>query len=161
MGDYSRSCSAPQHFFRTMEKTERGRSPLLREPCMGKTMFLRKLARPCTVEQVECVWDFSFNLSVQEAADSCKRKLLSATENSKALKDSSLLMTFPPSDSICCVVRLNLSHDFGWLAALLFSLSPEARPVNPRRSRAYMFWEEWASLTFMPGIDNSENVNSD
>ena len=42
MGDYSRVVP-PQHFLRTMEKTNRPLA-LCAEPCMGKTMFLRELA---------------------------------------------------------------------------------------------------------------------
>lgn len=156
MGDYSRIVP-PQHFFRTMEKTKRPLA-LCAEPCMGKTMFLRELA-----DYVQSngwnVYEISLSsLSAQEATQILTKKSTSIcnAKKSKALKRLVLIDDFPPSDEyfvarqVKSIARLRMA---GCLVA--FSLSPEARQLIDEVPSVYVLGKN-ELLTFMPGIDNSE-----
>ena len=156
MGDYSRIVP-PQHFFRTMEKTKRPLA-LCAEPCMGKTMFLRELAdyaqsNGCNVYEISLS-----SLSAQEATQILTKKSTSIcnAKKSKALKRLVLIDDFPPSDEyfvarqVKSIARLRMA---GCLVA--FSLSPEARQLIDEVPSVYVLGKN-ELLTFMPGIDNSE-----
>lgn len=156
MGDYSRIVP-PQHFFRTMEKTKRPLA-LCAEPCMGKTMFLRELADYAQSNGWN-VYEISLSsLSVQEATQILTKKSTSICneKNSKALKRLVLIDDFPPSDEyfvarqVKSIARLRMA---GCLVA--FSLSPEARQLIDEVPSVYVLGKN-ELLTFMPGIDNSE-----
>ncbi len=156
MGDYSRIVP-PQHFFRTMEKTKRPLA-LCAEPCMGKTMFLRELADYAQSNGWN-VYEISLSsLSVQEATQILTKKSTSICngKNSKALKRLVLIDDFPPSDEyfvarqVKSIARLRMA---GCLIA--FSLSPEARQLIDEVPSVYVLGKN-ELLTFMPGIDNSE-----
>ena len=156
MGDYSRIVP-PQHFFRTMEKTKRPLA-LCAEPCMGKTMFLRELADYAQLNGWN-VYEISLSsLSAQEATQILTKKSTSIcnTKKSKALKRLVLIDDFPPSDEyfvarqVKSIARLRMS---GCLVA--FSLSPEARQLIDEVPSVYVLGKD-ELLTFMPGIDNSE-----
>ena len=156
MGDYSRIVP-PQHFFRTMEKTKRPLA-LCAEPCMGKTMFLRELADYAQSNGWN-VYEISLSsLSAQEATQILTKKSTSIcnAKNSKALKRLILIDDFPPSDEyfvarqVKSIARLRMA---GCLVA--FSLSPEARQLIDEVPSVYVLGKN-ELLTFMPGIDNSE-----
>lgn len=156
MGDYSRIVP-PQHFFRTMEKTKRPLA-LCAEPCMGKTMFLRELADYAQSNGWK-VYEISLSsLSAQEATQILTKKSTSIcnTKKSKALKRLVLIDDFPPSDEyfvarqVKSIARLRMA---GCLVA--FSLSPEARQLIDEVPSVYVLGKN-ELLTFMPGIDNSE-----
>lgn len=156
MGDYSRVVP-PQHFFRTMEKTKRPLA-LCAEPCMGKTMFLRELADYAQSNGWN-VYEISLSsLSAQEASQILTKKSTSIcnAKNSKALKRLVLIDDFPPSDEyfvarqVKSIARLRMA---GCLVA--FSLSPEARQLIDEVPSVYVLGKN-ELLTFMPGIDNSE-----
>ena len=156
MGDYSRIVP-PQHFFRTMEKTKRPLA-LCAEPCMGKTMFLRELADYAQSNGWN-VYEISLSsLSAQEATQILSKKSTSIcnAKNSKALKRLVLIDDFPPSDEyfvarqVKSIARLRMA---GCLVA--FSLSPEARQLIDEVPSVYVLGKN-ELLTFMPGIDNSE-----
>ena len=156
MGDYSRIVP-PQHFFRTMEKTKRPLA-LCAEPCMGKTMFLRELADYAQLNGWN-VYEISLSsLSAQEATQILTKKSTSICngKNSKALKRLVLIDDFPPSDEyfvarqVKSIARLRMA---GCLVA--FSLSPEARQLIDEVPSVYVLGKN-ELLTFMPGIDNSE-----
>ena len=156
MGDYSRIVP-PQHFFRTMEKTKRPLA-LCAEPCMGKTMFLRELADYAQSNGWN-VYEISLSsLSVQEATQILTKKSTSICngKKSKALKRLVLIDDFPPSDEyfvdrqVKSIARLRMA---GCLVA--FSLSPEARQLIDEVPSVYVLGKN-ELLTFMPGIDNSE-----
>lgn len=156
MGDYSRIVP-PQHFFRTMEKTKRPLA-LCAEPCMGKTMFLRELADYAQSNGWN-VYEISLSsLSAQEATQILTKKSTSIcnTKKSKVLKRLVLIDDFPPSDEyfvarqVKSIARLRMA---GCLVA--FSLSPEARQLIDEVPSVYVLGKN-ELLTFMPGIDNSE-----
>ena len=156
MGDYSRIVP-PQHFFRTMEKTKRPLA-LCAEPCMGKTMFLRELADYAQANGWN-VYEISLSsLSAQEATQILTKKSTSIcnAKKSKALKRLVLIDDFPPSDEyfvarqVKSIARLRMA---GCLVA--FSLSPEARQLIDEVPSVYVLGKN-ELLTFMPGIDNSE-----
>ena len=156
MGDYSRIVP-PQHFFRTMEKSKRPLA-LCAEPCMGKTMFLRELADYAQSNGWN-VYEISLSsLSAQEATQILTKKSTSICngKNSKALKRLILIDDFPPSDEyfvarqVKSIARLRMA---GCLVA--FSLSPEARQLIDEVPSVYVLGKN-ELLTFMPGIDNSE-----
>ena len=156
MGDYSRIVP-PQHFFRTMEKTKRPLA-LCSEPCMGKTMFLRELADYAQSNGWN-VYEISLSsLSAQEATQILTKKSTSIcnAKKSKALKRLVLIDDFPPSDEyfvarqVKSIARLRMA---GCLVA--FSLSPEARQLIDEVPSVYVLGKN-ELLTFMPGIDNSE-----
>ena len=156
MGDYSRIVP-PQHFFRTMEKTKRPLA-LCAEPCMGKTMFLRELADYAQSSGWN-VYEISLSsLSAQEATQILTKKSTSICNGnkSKALKRLVLIDDFPPSDEyfvarqVKSIARLRMA---GCLVA--FSLSPEARQLIDEVPSVYVLGKN-ELLTFMPGIDNSE-----
>lgn len=156
MGDYSRIVP-PQHFFRTMEKTKRPLA-LCAEPCMGKTMFLRELADYAQSNGWN-VYEISLSsLSAQEATQILTKKSTSICNGnkSKALKRLVLIDDFPPSDEyfvarqVKSIARLRMA---GCLVA--FSLSPEARQLIDEVPSVYVLGKN-ELLTFMPGIDNSE-----
>lgn len=156
MGDYSRVVP-PQHFLRTMEKTNRPLA-LCAEPCMGKTMFLRELA-DYAQSHGWTVYEISLSsLSAQEATQILTKKSTSICngKNSKALKRLVLIDDFPPSDEyfvarqVKSIARLRMA---GCLVA--FSLSPEARQLIDEVPSVYVLGKN-ELLSFMPGIDNSE-----
>ena len=156
MGDYSRIVP-PQHFFRTMEKTKRPLA-LCAEPCMDKTMFLRELADYAQSNGWN-VYEISLSsLSAQEATQILSKKSTSIcnAKNSKAVKRLVLIDDFPPSDEyfvarqVKSIARLRMA---GCLVA--FSLSPEARQLIDEVPSVYVLGKN-ELLTFMPGIDNSE-----
>ena len=156
MGDYSRIVP-PQHFFRTMEKTKRPLA-LCAEPCMGKTMFLRELADYAQSNGWN-VYEISLSsLSAQEATQILTKKSTSIcnAKKSKACKRLVLIDDFPPSDEyfvarqVKSIARLRMA---GCLVA--FSLSPEARQLIDEVPSVYVLGKN-ELLTFMPGIDNSE-----
>ena len=156
MGDYSRVVP-PQHFLRTMEKTKRPLA-LCAEPCMGKTMFLRELA-DYAQSHGWTVYEISLSsLSAQEATQILTKKSTSICNGnkSKALKRLVLIDDFPPSDEyfvarqVKSIARLRMA---GCLVA--FSLSPEARQLIDEVPSVYVLGKN-ELLTFMPGIDNSE-----
>lgn len=156
MGDYSRIVP-PQHFFRTMEKTKRPLA-LCAEPCMGKTMFLRELADYAQSNGWN-VYEISLSsLSAQEATQILTKKSTSIcnAKKSKTLKRLVLIDDFPPSDEyfvarqVKSIARLRMA---GCLVA--FSLSPEARQLIDEVPSVYVLGKN-ELLTFMPGIDNSE-----
>ena len=156
MGDYSRIVP-PQHFFRTMEKTKRPLA-LCAEPCMGKTMFLRELADYAQSNGWN-VYEISLSsLSAQEATQILTKKSTSIcnAKKSKTLKRLVLIDDFPPSDEyfvarqVKSIARLRMT---GCLVA--FSLSPEARQLIDEVPSVYVLGKN-ELLTFMPGIDNSE-----
>ena len=156
MGDYSRIVP-PQHFFRTMEKTKRPLA-LCAEPCMGKTMFLRELADYAQSNGWN-VYEISLSsLSAQEATQILTKKSTSICNGKKlkALKRLVLIDDFPPSDEyfvarqVKSIARLRMA---GCLVA--FSLSPEARQLIDEVPSVYVLGKN-ELLTFMPGIDNSE-----
>ena len=156
MGDYSRIVP-PQHFFRTMEKTKRPLA-LCAEPCMGKTMFLRELADYAQSNGWN-VYEISLSsLSAQEATQILTKKSTSICNGKKlkALKRLVLIDDFPPSDEyfvarqVKSIARLRMA---GCLIAI--SLSPEARQLIDDVPSVYVLGKN-ELLTFMPGIDNSE-----
>lgn len=156
MGDYSRIVP-PQHFFRTMEKTKRPLA-LCAEPCMGKTMFLRELADYAQSNGWN-VYEISLSsLSAQEATQFLTKKSTSIcnAKKSKTLKRLVLIDDFPPSDEyfvarqVKSIARLRMA---GCLVA--FSLSPEARQLIDEVPSVYVLGKN-ELLSFMPGIDNSE-----
>ena len=156
MGDYSRIVP-PQHFFRTMEKTKRPLA-LCAEPCMGKTMFLRELADYAQSNGWN-VYEISLSsLSAQEATQILTKKSTSICngKKSKALKRLVLIDDFPPSDEyfvarqVKSIARLRMAGCF-----VAFSLSPEARQLIDEVPSVYVLGKN-ELLTFMPGIDNSE-----
>lgn len=156
MGDYSRIVP-PQHFFRTIEKTKRPLA-LCAEPCMGKTMFLRELADYAQSNGWN-VYEISLSsLSAQEATQILTKKSTSIcnAKKSKTLKRLVLIDDFPPSDEyfvarqVKSIARLRMA---GCLVA--FSLSPEARQLIDEVPSVYVLGKN-ELLTFMPGIDNSE-----
>ena len=156
MGDYSRIVP-PQHFFKTMEKTKRPLA-LCAEPCMGKTMFLRELADYAQSNGWN-VYEISLSsLSAQEATQILTKKSTSIcnAKNSKVLKRLVLIDDFPPSDEyfvarqVKSIARLRMA---GCLVA--FSLFPEARQLIDEVPSVYVLGKN-ELLTFMPGIDNSE-----
>ena len=156
MGDYSRIVP-PQHFFRTMEKTKRSLA-LCAEPCMGKTMFLRELADYAQSNGWN-VYEISLSsLSAQEATQILTKKSTSIcnAKKSKACKRLVLIDDFPPSDEyfvarqVKSIARLRMA---GCLVA--FSLSPEARQLIDEVPSVYVLGKN-ELLTFIPGIDNSE-----
>lgn len=156
MGDYSRIVP-PQHFFRTMEKTKRPLA-LCAEPCMGKTMFLRELA-DYAQSHGWTVYEISLSsLSAKEATQILTKKSTSIcnAKKSKAVKRLVLIDDFPPSDEyfvarqVKSIARLRMA---GCLVA--FSLSPEARQLIDEVPSVYVLGKN-ELLTFMPGIDNSE-----
>ena len=156
MGDYSRVVP-PQHFLRTMEKTKRPLA-LCAEPCMGKTMFLRELA-DYAQSNGWTVYEISLSsLSAKEATQILTKKSTSIcnAKKSKPVKRLVLIDDFPPSDEyfvarqVKSIARLRMS---GCLVA--FSLSPEARQLIDEVPSVYVLGKN-ELLTFMPGIDNSE-----
>ena len=156
MGDYSRIVP-PQHFFRTMEKTKRPLA-LCAEPCMGKTMFLRELADYAQSNGWN-VYEISLSsLSAKEASQILSKKSTSIcnAKNTKALKRLVIIDDFPPSDEyfvarqVKSIARLRMA---GCLVA--FSLPPEARQLIDEVPSVYVLGKN-ELLTFMPGIDNSE-----
>ena len=156
MGDYSRVVP-PQHFLRTMEKTNRPLA-LCAEPCMGKTMFLRELA-DYAQSHGWTVYEISLSsLSAKEATQILTKKSTSIcnAKKSKAVKRLVLIDDFPPSDEyfvarqVKSIARLRMA---GCLVA--FSLSPEARQLIEEVPSVYVLGKN-ELLTFMPGIDNSE-----
>ena len=156
MGDYSRVVP-PQHFLRTMEKTNRPLA-LCAEPCMGKTMFLRELA-DYAQSHGWTVYEISLSsLSAKEATQILTKKSTSIcnAKKSKAVKRLVLIDDFPPSDEyfvarqVKSIARLRMA---GCLVA--FSLSPEARQLIDEVPSVYVLGKN-ELLTFMPGIDNSE-----
>lgn len=156
MGDYSRVVP-PQHFFRTMEKTKWPLA-LCAEPCMGKTMFLRELA-DYAQSNGWTVYEISLSsLSSKEATQILTKKSTSIcnAKKSKAVKRLVLIDDFPPSDEyfvarqVKSIARLRMA---GCLVA--FSLSPEARQLIDEVPSVYVLGKN-ELLTFMPGIDNSE-----
>lgn len=156
MGDYSRVVP-PQHFLRTMEKTNRPLA-LCAEPCMGKTMFLRELA-DYAQSHGWTVYEISLSsLSAKEATQILTKKSTSIcnAKKSKVVKRLVLIDDFPPSDEyfvarqVKSIARLRMA---GCLVA--FSLSPEARQLIDEVPSVYVLGKN-ELLTFMPGIDNSE-----
>ena len=156
MGDYSRVVP-PQHFLRTMEKTNRPLA-LCAEPCMGKTMFLRELA-DYAQSHGWTVYEISLSsLSTKEATQILTKKSTSIcnAKKSKAVKRLVLIDDFPPSDEyfvsrqVKSIARLRMA---GCLVAI--SLSPEARQLIDEVPSVYVLGKN-ELLTFMPGIDNSE-----
>ena len=156
MGDYSRVVP-PQHFLRTMEKTNRPLA-LCAEPCMGKTMFLRELA-DYAQSHGWTVYEISLSsLSAKEATQILTKKSTSIcnAKKSKAVKRLVLIDDFPPSDEyfvarqVKSIARLRMA---GCLVAI--SLSPEARQLIEEVPSVYVLGKN-ELLTFMPGIDNSE-----
>ena len=156
MGDYSRVVP-PQHFLRTMEKTNRPLA-LCAEPCMGKTMFLRELA-DYALSNGWTVYEISLSsLSAKEATQILTKKSTSIcnAKKSKAVKRLVLIDDFPPSDEyfvarqVKSIARLRMA---GCLVAI--SLSPEARQLIEEVPSVYVLGKN-ELLTFMPGIDNSE-----
>ena len=156
MGDYSRVVP-PQHFLKTMEKTNRPLA-LCAEPCMGKTMFLRELANYAQSNGWN-VYEISLSsLSAKEATQILTKKSTSIcnAKKSKALKRLVLIDDFPPSDEyyvarqVKSIARLRMA---GCLVAI--SLSPEARQLIDEVPSVYVLGKN-ELLTFMPGIDNSE-----
>lgn len=156
MGDYSRVVP-PQHFLRTMEKTKRPLA-LCAEPCMGKTMFLRELA-DYAQSHGWTVYEISLSsLSTKEATQILTKKSTSIcnAKKSKAVKRLVLIDDFPPSDEyfvsrqVKSIARLRMA---GCLVAI--SLSPEARQLIDEVPSVYVLGKN-ELLTFMPGIDNSE-----
>ena len=156
MGDYSRVVP-PRHFLRTMEKTNRPLA-LCAEPCMGKTMFLRELA-DYAQSHGWTVYEISLSsLSAQEATQSLTKKSTSIcnAKKSKVVKRLVLIDDFPPSDEyfvarqVKSIARLRMA---GCLVAI--SLSPEARQLIDEVPSVYVLGKN-ELLTFMPGIDNSE-----
>ena len=156
MGDYSRVVP-PQHFLKTMEKTNRPLA-LCAEPCMGKTMFLRELADYAQSNGWN-VYEISLSsLSAKEATQILTKKSTSIcnAKKSKALKRLVLIDDFPPSDEyyvarqVKSIARLRMA---GCLVAI--SLSPEARQLIDEVPSVYVLGKN-ELLTFMPGIDNSE-----
>lgn len=156
MGDYSRVVP-PQHFLRTMEKTNRPLA-LCAEPCMGKTMFLRELADYAR-SNGWTVYEISLSsLSAKEATQILTKKSTSIcnAKKSKAVKRLVLIDDFPPSDEyfvarqVKSIARLRMA---GCLVS--FSLSPEARQLIDEVPSVYVLGKN-ELLTFMPGIDNSE-----
>ena len=156
MGDYSRVVP-PQHFLRTMEKTNRPLA-LCAEPCMGKTMFLRELA-DYAQSHGWSVYEISLSsLSAKEATQILTKKSTSIcnAKKSKAVKRLVLIDDFPPSDEyfvsrqVKSIARLRMA---GCLVAI--SLSPEARQLIDEVPSVYVLGKN-ELLTFMPGIDNSE-----
>ena len=156
MGDYSRVVP-PQHFLRTMEKTNRPLA-LCAEPCMGKTMFLRELA-DYAQSHGWTVYEISLSsLSAKEATQILTKKSTSIcnAKKSKAVKRLVLIDDFPPSDEyfvarqVKSIARLRMA---GCLVAI--SLSPEARQLIDEVPSVYVLGKN-ELLTFMPGIDNSE-----
>lgn len=156
MGDYSRVVP-PQHFLRTMEKTNRPLA-LCAEPCMGKTMFLRELA-DYALSNGWTVYEISLSsLSAKEATQILTKKSTSIcnAKKSKAVKRLVLIDDFPPSDEyfvarqVKSIARLRMA---GCLVAI--SLSPEARQLIDEVPSVYVLGKN-ELLTFMPGIDNSE-----
>ena len=156
MGDYSRVVP-PQHFLRTMEKTNRPLA-LCAEPCMGKTMFLRELADYAR-SNGWTVYEISLSsLSAKEATQILTKKSTSIcnAKKSKAVKRLVLIDDFPPSDEyfvarqVKSIARLRMA---GCLVAI--SLSPEARQLIEEVPSVYVLGKN-ELLTFMPGIDNSE-----
>lgn len=156
MGDYSRVVP-PQHFLRTMEKTNRPLA-LCAEPCMGKTMFLRELADYAR-SNGWTVYEISLSsLSAKEATQILTKKSTSIcnAKKSKAVKRLVLIDDFPPSDEyfvsrqVKSIARLRMA---GCLVAI--SLSPEARQLIDEVPSVYVLGKN-ELLTFMPGIDNSE-----
>lgn len=156
MGDYSRVVP-PQHFLRTMEKTNRPLA-LCAEPCMGKTMFLRELADYAR-SHGGTVYEISLSsLSAKEATQILTKKSTSIcnAKKSKAVKRLVLIDDFPPSDEyfvsrqVKSIARLRMA---GCLVAI--SLSPEARQLIDEVPSVYVLGKN-ELLTFMPGIDNSE-----
>ena len=156
MGDYSRVVP-PQHFLRTMEKTNRPLA-LCAEPCMGKTMFLRELA-DYALSNGWTVYEISLSsLSAKEATQILTKKSTSIcnAKKSKAVKRLVLIDDFPPSDEyfvarqVKSIARLRKA---GCLVAI--SLSPEARQLIDEVPSVYVLGKN-ELLTFMPGIDNSE-----
>ena len=156
MGDYSRVVP-PQHFLRTMEKTNRPLA-LCAEPCMGKTMFLRELA-DYAQSHGWTVYEISLSsLSAKEATQILTKKSTSIcnAKKSKVVKRLVLIDDFPPSDEyfvarqVKSIARLRMA---GCLVAI--SLSPEARQLIDDVPSVYVLGKN-ELLTFMPGIDNSE-----
>lgn len=156
MGDYSRVVP-PQHFLRTMEKTNRPLA-LCAEPCMGKTMFLRELADYAR-SNGWTVYEISLSsLSAKEVTQILTKKSTSIcnAKKSKAVKRLVLIDDFPPSDEyfvsrqVKSIARLRMA---GCLIAI--SLSPEARQLIDEVPSVYVLGKN-ELLTFMPGIDNSE-----
>ena len=156
MGDYSRIVP-PQHFLRTMEKTNRPLA-LCAEPCMGKTMFLRELA-DYAQSHGWTVYEISLSsLSAKEATQILTKKSTSIcnAKKSKVVKRLVLIDDFPPSDEyfvsrqVKSIARLRMA---GCLVAI--SLSPEARQLIDEVPSVYVLGKN-ELLTFMPGIDNSE-----
>lgn len=156
MGDYSRVVP-PQHFLRTMGKTNRPLA-LCAEPCMGKTMFLRELADYAR-SNGWTVYEISLSsLSAKEATQILTKKSTSIcnAKKSKAVKRLVLIDDFPPSDEyfvarqVKSIARLRMA---GCLVS--FSLSPEARQLIDEVPSVYVLGKN-ELLTFMPGIDNSE-----
>lgn len=156
MGDYSRVVP-PQHFLRTMEKTNRPLA-LCAEPCMGKTMFLRELA-DYAQSHGWTVYEISLSsLSAKEATQILTKKSTSIcnAKKSKVVKRLVLIDDFPPSDEyfvarqVKSIARLRMA---GCLVAI--SLSPEARQLIDEVPSVYVLGKN-ELLTFMPGIDNSE-----
>ena len=156
MGDYSRVVP-PQHFLKTMEKTNRPLA-LCAEPCMGKTMFLRELADYAQSNGWN-VYEISLSsLSAKEATQILTKKSTSIcnAKKSKAVKRLVLIDDFPPSDEyfvarqVKSIARLRMA---GCLVAI--SLSPEARQLIDEVPSVYVLGKN-ELLTFMPGIDNSE-----
>lgn len=156
MGDYSRVVP-PQHFLRTMEKTKRPLA-LCAEPCMGKTMFLRELA-DYAQSHGWTVYEISLSsLSAKEATQILTKKSTSIcnAKKSKVVKRLVLIDDFPPSDEyfvarqVKSIARLRMA---GCLVAI--SLSPEARQLIEEVPSVYVLGKN-ELLTFMPGIDNSE-----
>ena len=156
MGDYSRVVP-PQHFLRTMEKTNRPLA-LCAEPCMGKTMFLRELADYAR-SNGWTVYEISLSsLSAKEATQILTKKSTSIcnAKKSKVIKRLVLIDDFPPSDEyfvarqVKSIARLRMA---GCLIAI--SLSPEARQLIDEVPSVYVLGKN-ELLTFMPGIDNSE-----
>ena len=156
MGDYSRVVP-PQHFLRTMEKINRPLA-LCAEPCMGKTMFLREMA-DYALSNGWTVYEISLSsLSAKEATQILTKKSTSIcnAKKSKAVKRLVLIDDFPPSDEyfvarqVKSIARLRMA---GCLVAI--SLSPEARQLIEEVPSVYVLGKN-ELLTFMPGIDNSE-----
>ena len=125
---------------------------------MGKTMFLRELADYAQSNGWN-VYEISLSsLSAQEATQILTKKSTSICngKNSKALKRLVLIDDFPPSDEyfvarqVKSIARLRMA---GCLVA--FSLSPEARQLIDEVPSVYVLGKN-ELLSFMPGIDNSE-----
>ena len=156
MGDYSRVVP-PQHFLKTMEKTNRPLA-LCAEPCMGKTMFLSELADYAQSNGWN-VYEISLSsLSAKEATQILTKKSTSIcnAKKSKALKRLVLIDDFPPSDEyyvarqVKSIARLRMAG-----CLVVVSLSPEARQLIDEVPSVYVLGKN-ELLTFMPGIDNSE-----